>query len=389
MTDINILFFELIRVVIGNQVCLSHTPSADEWGELYAMAKKQSLVGVCFAGVQKLQAQEQCPPEMLYLQWMGMAAKIQQRNEVVNKQCRELLQRLADYRIRGCVLKGQGVAALYKLSPSSGSVKGSSELRDLSLLRQSGDIDIWIEGGLDKVLEWAKTQGEVSGLNDHHFELNIFSDTAVEVHYTPGTLLNWTKNKKYKKWLDDNEKAQFEHVVKLDNECEIGVPTDAFNLVYMMVHMHRHLFSQGLGLRQVMDYYFVMKHCLVDNKDCVGSENIRQNTRLVVEQLGLDRFAAGLMWVMGQVLGMGMIRVPWCPNEMVGKFLLDEIMRGGNFGHHDEMYSLTDGASHDRRLMEKAVYDMRFWRLFPKECFWSTIDYAGSFFMRYKQGKLK
>ena len=59
-------------------------------GELYAMAKKQSLVGVCFAGVQRLQQQRQEPPEMLYLTWMGMVAKIQQRNEVVDQQCKEL-----------------------------------------------------------------------------------------------------------------------------------------------------------------------------------------------------------------------------------------------------------------------------------------------------------
>ena len=56
------LFFELIQVAIGKRVCLSHSPNADEWGKLYAMAKKQSLVGVCFAGVQKLVAQQQEPP---------------------------------------------------------------------------------------------------------------------------------------------------------------------------------------------------------------------------------------------------------------------------------------------------------------------------------------
>lgn len=34
MTDLDNFFFELIRVDIGNQMCLSHTPSAAEWGEL-------------------------------------------------------------------------------------------------------------------------------------------------------------------------------------------------------------------------------------------------------------------------------------------------------------------------------------------------------------------
>lgn len=52
--DTNNLFLELIRVAIGNQECLSRTPSKAEWAELYAMSKKQSLVGICFAGLQKL-----------------------------------------------------------------------------------------------------------------------------------------------------------------------------------------------------------------------------------------------------------------------------------------------------------------------------------------------
>ena len=92
MTYTNKIFFELIQVAIGKRVCLSHTPSAAEWQTLYDMALKQSLVGICFAGVQKLQELQQAPPEMLYLQWMGMAAKIQQRNEVLNKRQPEVLR---------------------------------------------------------------------------------------------------------------------------------------------------------------------------------------------------------------------------------------------------------------------------------------------------------
>lgn len=134
--NIHKLFFQLIRVAIGNAVCLPHTPKAEEWQMLYEMAKKQSLVGICFAGVQHLVSQHQSPPEMLYLQWMGMAAMIQQRNEVVNRQCAELQARFSADGWRSCILKGQGVASYYK-------VKGVRlDDKDLSPLRQSGDIDV-------------------------------------------------------------------------------------------------------------------------------------------------------------------------------------------------------------------------------------------------------
>lgn len=387
------LFFELIRVAIGNAVCLSNTPKAKEWQMLYEMAKKQSLVGICFAGVQRLQAQRQAPNswgspegELLYLQWMGMAAKIQQRNDIVNQQCVDLQKRLSADGSRSCILKGQGVASLYHSLHS-----------DLSLLRQSGDIDIWIEGGLDKALAWAKIQGVVEKLNDHHFDLTLCDDSskgtvkdiAIEVHYKPGTLLRRNKDKDYQKWIEQNASTQFDSTVTLSNGSVINAPTDAFNLIYMLAHMHRHLFSEGLGLRQLMDYYFLLQHALVDNSDWVEVCNVREIVRQESAKLGLDRFASGILWVLGQAFGLSMIQMPWTPNQMVGEFLLEEIMRGGNFGHHDETYRLTQGASHGRRLMEKAVNGLRFVKLFPKECVWSTLDYVDSFFYRYKQSKLK
>lgn len=159
------LFFELIQVSLGTRMCLSHTPSADEWGELYAMAKKQSLVGVCFAGVQKLQTQRQDPPEMLYLTWLGMAAKIQQKNEVVNSQCIELQARLTKEGFRSSILKGQG---------------NSENYGSLALLRQSGDIDIWLEGGYEKVMSWLQKVAPTKEVNQHHAHFDCFPDTEVE-----------------------------------------------------------------------------------------------------------------------------------------------------------------------------------------------------------------
>ena len=125
--NIEHLFFELIRVAIGNQLCLSHTPSADEWGALYAIAKKQSLVGVCFAGVQRLKLSETLElSETLRLRWMGMAAKIQQRNEVVNRQCVEVQKKIEADGFRTYIMKGQGNAALYRVSSGFTSTRLST-----------------------------------------------------------------------------------------------------------------------------------------------------------------------------------------------------------------------------------------------------------------------
>ena len=81
------IFFDFLHFCIGSAKEIPSSLKEVDWKELYAIAKKQALIGVCFAGVQKLVGQQQEPPEMLYLNWLGMAAMIQQRNEVVNRQC--------------------------------------------------------------------------------------------------------------------------------------------------------------------------------------------------------------------------------------------------------------------------------------------------------------
>ena len=160
----NSLFYQLIRVAIGTADSLSHTPSNKEWKALYNMAKKQSLVGVCFAALQRLGADADegfariGMSEMLYLTWMGMTAKIQQKNQTVDEQCVALQKRLSADGLRSCILKGQGIASLYKCGGSNGL--SSSSGYDLIGLRQSGDIDIWIEGGVKAVVKLAESLGQ-------------------------------------------------------------------------------------------------------------------------------------------------------------------------------------------------------------------------------------
>lgn len=189
----NQLFFELIQVAIGTRTCLSHTPSKGEWAELYAMSKKQSLVGICFSAVQKLtqnlDPRTQNLDKVQYLTWMGMAAKIQQRNEVVNRQCADLQKRISADGFRSYIMKGQAVGTLYTST-------GSAQVQSLAGLRQSGDIDVYLEGGLDKILAYAKSIGKTDGVNELEMHVEVFLDTEVEFHYRPMVLRDPFKNRR-------------------------------------------------------------------------------------------------------------------------------------------------------------------------------------------------
>ena len=360
MNDIYQLFYQLIRVAIGNQVCLSHTPSADEWGELYALAKKQSLVGVCFAGVQKLTINHSSLivnlSESLRLQWMGMAAKIQQRNEVLNRRCAELAESLKLKGYRASVLKGQSLAPYYG---------------DLAALRQSGDIDVWVQNkSIEELVKYVKGLGVNYKATAAHVECQLFDNTNVELHAEPAFMRNFFSNRKLVQWFNSSKGSIVE------SELGFNVPTSEFNLVYMMVHMYHHVLLEGLGLRQLMDYYFVLrtvensKECR-EGKECICSEQPSIPSILsVLDSFGMKKFASGIMWVVKTVLVShdnhnldDNLFFGIEPNEKVGRLLLDEIMAGGNFGHHDEKNKNLHGGTAVGRSLSGLKRNMKFFAL--------------------------
>lgn len=358
------LFFELIQVALGVRVCLSHSPTAEEWKALYDIAKKQSLVGICFAGVQKLvdsEKEDYCGmSEMLYLTWMGMAAKIQQRNEVVNRQCVELQAKLAAAGYDSCILKGQGVGALYRVHDNNDD---TLRYDDLSMLRQSGDIDILIPGGAKAAKKLIATMEQESVLDYVHGDLDIFEDTEVELHHRPGCLQNLWANWKYQRWARKNA---FEGVRVLPlADGEITVPSAEFNCVFLLTHMYKHVFSEGLGLRQVMDYYMVLR--------TVQEVQRVQGVQRAVKDLGLNRFASGVMWIMQEVFGLSEQQMLCKPNERVGRFLLDDIMSVGNFGHYDEEHKGVGDSLSKRMITHILQRNWHYMRVFPVDVLWTPL----------------
>ena len=370
MKEIEKLFFELVRVAIGTADSLSHTPSNKEWKALYDMAKKQSLVGVCFAGLQRLGADADegfariGMSEMMYLTWMGITAQIQSKNETVNAQCVELTNK---FRLDGfdvVVLKGQSAARRY----------GS-----LTLLRQSGDIDAWLTGSREKIKKYITKNYEVGEVIYNHAHVKVFEDTEVEVHFTPSWLYSPSCNKTLQEWFDGFKDPKGSSAIRFEFPEHDGFksPSVEFDLVYLMLHAYRHLMHEGLGLRQVMDYYFALR--------AVPEGFKVQEVSSTFKSLGLLKFAGAMMYVMQVVFGLEEKDMICTLDEKRGKRLLAEIIRGGNMGRGDD----RTGKSKSRMgyFWEHVSRQWSFMRDYPSEVLWSPLWKTWHFVMR-KTGRI-
>lgn len=333
--SMNEQFFELIRVATGFSDRMSQMPTSKQWRMLYNMANRQSVAGICFAGVQRLggDAYEGFArigmSENLYLTWLGMALAVQQRNETLNRQCSELQHRLTADGFRSSILKGQALTGYY--------------VESLRGLRQSGDIDVWMDGTRERILEYANSITPVDNAGNLHVSLGLFDDTEVEAHFTPSVFSNMKRNKLLQDWFENWKEKCFENRISIDG-YEFSCPTTEFNMVYLLQHMFRHYMYEGIGLRHIMDYYFVLRSW---NND--GGRHDSGELGNLINELGMSNFASALMWVIGYVFGGDAAKFSnlcnaLCgigPDAKRGRRLLAVVMEGGNFGHASKKYKVT------------------------------------------------
>lgn len=335
-------FFDLIKVAIGNKKSLSGNPTPNEWKEIYILAKKQTLIGILFGALDKLPI-EQRPPKTLLMQWFAATEAIQENNSQVNADAVKMCKIIREYGLRCVVLKGQGIATYYP-EPS---------------LRQCGDIDLWIEGGAKKVIEYIRSNGKIKSVTYIHIDYKAPVSTEVEVHYRPTFLYNPIYHKRLSQYFNEQNEL-FENSVELpDGSGKIYVPTLEFNRYYVLQHIYRHYFGEGIGLRQLLDYYYVLLKG--------GTEESKQRTINLFKRTGMFKFVGATMWVLQQVFGMDDQYLLCTPHEKAGKQLLDEILLSGNFGKYD---TRIDRKNHHKLLPRVYNYikrNIRFVTGYPKE----------------------
>ena len=406
------IFFDFLRFCIGSAKEIPDSLKEADWKELYAIAKKQCLVGVLFDGIKKLPAEHVGMKKEFLLQWMAESQMLEKANVRLNDAAIQVSEWFRKKGFRTCILKGQGNALMYP-NPYS---------------RTPGDIDIWVEGGDKRVISFVRSISPHEKACYHHIEFPSYKGVEIEVHYRPSFLLCFWHNRKLQKYYERVKEEQFSHRVMLGEQGEIAIPTVEFNLIFQLTHIYAHLMNEGIGLRQLLDYYFVLcdfykvyqnfsnpsvslskgsstfspspsssgsgdvtaLRCSEPlrykvggpskvSPDCAGWDRLGV-VQEEFKELGLWKFASAIMYIMQEVFGMPASRLIVPPNEKYGRFVLNEVLEAGNFGKHDERNRF--GKSKLGHNLQRVYRDMRLVRYFPAEALCEPLFRVWHFFWR-------
>lgn len=351
------IFFDFLRFCIGSESEIPSSLKEADWKELYRIAQKQCLVGILFDGIQKLPLAEVGMSKDLLLQWMMQCQMLEKANIRLNDAAIEISEWFRKKGFRTCILKGQGNALMYP-NPYS---------------RTPGDIDIWVEGGDKRVISFVRSISSHEKACYHHIEFPSYKGVEVEVHYRPSFLLCFWHNRRLQKYYEMVKEKQFSHRITLGEQGEVAIPTVEFNLIFQLTHIYAHLMNEGIGLRQLLDYYFVLFHA--DIKDLVELQRY-------LKHFGLWKFAEAIMYIMQEVFGMPASRLIVPSNEKYGMIVLNEVLEAGNFGKHDERNCF--GKSQLGHNFQRIYRDIRLVRYFPIEALSEPLFRTWHFFWRLR-----
>ena len=244
-----LVFFTFLKYCLGYKGNMSSVVAGMDWQMQYSFASKQALLGLCFEGIERLG--EEYPEELkqnpigreLLMTWMGKAQQIRRQNMKVNAVAGKLFSMLREDGLRCCVLKGQGNALMYP-NPYS---------------RTPGDIDVWIDASRERIMEYAQKKFELEDdIRLQHLETSL-DGVPVELHFFPCSMNNPIYHARLQKWFKRNADLQCSHIVGLpDGAGDIAIPTTAFNVIYQLTHLYHHFFDEGIGMRQIIDYFLVV-----------------------------------------------------------------------------------------------------------------------------------
>lgn len=340
------LIFELLLVSTGARKGLRQTCTDEDWNGALAIAISQAIVSVLFSAIEILETQ---PPKMLLLQWIGLSQMVEQESVRMAEAGAAVVKYFHDNGFACQILKGSAVGRYYP-HPNR---------------RTSGDIDIWLDGGRKQIYDFARAfdkDGKLYGVNYHHIHFHLIEDVHMEVHIWPSYLSSPLRNWRLHRFCRLHKPTM-----------ESDKPSLAFDRVFILLHCYNHFCGHGVGLRQIMDYYYVLKQGF--------SEDERKDAVYWIKKLGMSRFAQGMMWVLREYFGLEEQYLMIRPDEKEGRFIISEVLQTGNMGHGDTR-NWGSMRSPFSRFLLNLRRDFYLVGHYPQEALWQPLFSIWLYFWR-------
>lgn len=325
------------------------------WRNLLTFAKKQTIVGIYWQGIQRLGNVANRPSEDDVMEWMGEYQKIVRRSNKVDKALADLLELLKDNDIDFFVFKGQTVAQSYPVPES----------------RTSGDVDFYVfKKDWDKAID---ILGKNVEIKDHHSFRHLdfeMEGIPFEMHYHT-TVFGSNKTQNY--W-DDMIDSYFDEVldhVEISGEAIPTLPPTTY-CIYLFIHLYHHFLKEGVGLRQFVDWMMFIR---AKHEEIVMSELDAK-----LHKIGLCKAFRAFGSVLVDKLGLDSNEFPYVLTDSDRKYeeeILGIVLQYGNFGKFGRSTPAlfgrrekTSGWWHSIETGSRSVHHLlKFFWLSPKENF--------------------
>lgn len=356
-------FFLILQSAIGKNVRLTHCLSHDEWDEMFGLAKKQALLGLAFEGVKKL-PKEQWPQGDIVLKWTMATEQVKRQNLQTTNVCLRLNGIFAKEGFETCILKGQANHVYYDRL-----IDGVS----LGMLRVCGDVDAWIWPKekilhpVKSIIDYCQRRNILLSLCHLHAEVKPINGVPIEIHFRPSFLNAPWRNRNFQRVF---KAAVFDNA-KIDDSGIVKKLRVDYDLIFQMNHIYRHLLDEGVGLRQVFDFYVLLKDYNKERNirtELMGKEEMMK----IISSCGMKRFATALMYVLKDIFHVGNDELICGISEKDGLFLQDEMMMAGNFGHYDTRMNAIEVRKGNlsfqlQRASRRFMRNLRFLSSYPEE----------------------
>lgn len=371
MTTTEKQFLALLRLALHSADILPSVLSLNniDWEGIFDIAKAQSVLGVIFPGVTKWK--QHAPAnvssnhinEELFAKWYGLTVILRQRNTYLTHISSKIVSKFNSVGFRACILKGQGNALLYERNNGN---------REMTFFRTPGDIDVWVmPNGVTTIADARKRVVEYihrlcPSVEEAflHIRFPLPVGASVEVHYVPMMDAAPWRNRRMWHFLEEHAADCFGNMTS----AGFAVLVNPLNGLFQLYHIRRHFIKEGIGMRHIIDYYFLLKSM---------TEDERAETWRLLCDFRCRRFTSALMYVIAVLspsTGGGNSELLLCrPDEKRGRFLLAEILRGGNFGQYDERLNGVNTMAFWGRFCKYIHLSLVRLRYFPADVFWGYV----------------